>query len=350
MCVYHPFAGFQIRGYCDEATVSAIELEVDGPRLQTQEYSRRFAVSRSFALLSFALTALPTTAIPAQPRTPIFKAELEVVKVTAVVTDKAERRVKDLERDDFVVREDGRLQEIRVFARASDPGEEQALVIDLALLFDTSESMSIVLKDAQLGAARFLHAVPRARSLWVVFFEDVIHLSRYESQMQQSLFDRIYSSTSGGNTHLFEAIAAALARIQGGSGRQVVVLFTDGEDVGSNISRQEVIGLVRSSPVTIYPIAFSGSIQSASSAISFLRDLAKTTGGHVFRPKNTHQFSKMYEDILEDLASQYVLGYVSDLSQDDGRFHKIKVEVRRKNLKVRHRIGYQAPDPRARQR
>jgi Ca-activated chloride channel family protein len=300
--------------------------------------------------LSFALTFLPATTVLAQRRPPVFTAELEVVKVTAVVTDKAERRVKDLERDDFTVYEDGRTQDIQVFARASDPGEEEALVIDLALLFDTSQSMSRVLRDAQHGAARFLQAVPRARSLWVVFFEDVIHLSRYESQMQQSLFDRIYSSTSGGNTHLFEAIAAALTRIQGGAGRQVVVLFTDGEDVGSSVSRREVIDLVRSNSATIYPIAFSGSTRSAASARSFLRDLAKTTGGRVFRPSRTHEFSRIYEEILEDLANQYVLGYVSDRPSNDGRFRKIKVKVKRKNLKVRHRIGYQTPRPKERAR
>ncbi|MBN2371011.1 MAG: VWA domain-containing protein [Vicinamibacteria bacterium] len=301
-------------------------------------------------LTSLASIVLLPTVLQAQHRPPIFKSEIEVVKVTAVVTDKAERRIKHLSRDDFVVREDGRAQDIRVFARASDPSEEEALTIDLALLFDTSQSMSSVLKDAQLGAARFLHAVPRARSLWVVFFEGVISLSRYESQMQQSLFDRIYSSTSGGNTHLYEAVAAALSRIQDGTGRQVVVLFTDGEDVGSNISRQEVIALVRSSPVTVYPISFSGATRSASTALSFLRDLARTTGGRVFQPSRSQQFSKIYEDILEDLASQYVLGYVSDRSQTDGRFRKIKVEIMRKDLKVRHRIGYQAPGRNARRR
>lgn len=294
------------------------------------------------AFLSILLLGLAHPALAQTHRTPVFSAQLEVVKVTVVATDKAGRRVKDLNREDFVVTEDGRPQQLRVFARAADPGEEESLLIDLALLFDTSQSMSSVFKDAQLGAARFLHAVPRARALWVVFFESSIRLSRYETDMQQSLFDRIYTSTSGGNTHLYEAVAAALARIQEGAGRQVIVLFSDGEDVGSDISREELLALVRSNPVTIYPIAFAGDTHSAVKARAFLHELSKTTGGHVFRPTSSHEFSQVYNAILDDLTSQYVIGYVSDRLEKDIKFHKIRVEVKRKDLALRYRTGYQA--------
>jgi VWFA-related protein len=75
----------------------------------------------------------------------------------------------------------------------------------------------------------------------------------------------------------------------------------------------------------------------------FLDQLAQDTGGRVLVPKGAGDLANVYKTILEDLEGQYVVGYVSGNATQDGKFRKLKIEVQRKDLKVRHREGYYAP-------
>ncbi|HLA76110.1 MAG TPA: VWA domain-containing protein, partial [Vicinamibacteria bacterium] len=234
-----------------------------------------------------------------------------------------------------------------LFARAFEPGQDETLSLDLGLLFDTSESMLKELRLSQEAAVRFLDAIPRARELYTIFFAGDIHISRYDSESQQGLTERILDAKGGGYTALYDAIATYLARVQDSPGRKVLVLFTDGEDSDSRLTMTEVLGLVRSSAVTVYPIAFSGGFTAGSSRgikpQAFLSQLAEMTGGQVFKPSTSKELPVIYEKILDELKAQYVLGYASDRPEDGGKFRKLKVEVRGKGLKVRHRAGYYPP-------
>jgi Ca-activated chloride channel family protein len=279
---------------------------------------------------------------------PVFPADLDVVNVTVSVRDSANHLILDLDPDDFVVLEDGRPQTIQVFGRAVDPGQDETLALDLGLLMDTSQSMLQELKLSQEAATRFLQAVPRARELITIFFDQDIRLSRYDSENQQGLFDRIQQAKGGGNTALYDAIAVYLSRVEGGGGRKVLVVFTDGEDSISELSLGELLRLVRSSAVTIYPIAFDGDFpRSSHNAIrsrGFLNELAELTGGQVFRPAASRDLAGIYDKILHELSGQYVLGFVPDNAQRDGKYRKLKVQVKREGLRVRHRQGYTRAD------
>ena len=143
------------------------------------------------------------------------------------------------------------------------------------------------LKLSQEAASRFLEAIPRARELYTIFFDEDIRVSRYDSENQQGLFDRIHAAKGGGNTALYDAIAVYLSRVQDGSGRKVLVLFTDGEDTRSALAFTDVVKLVRSGRVTIYAIAFGmygGGPSRALRPRAVLEQLAAMTGGQVFTP------------------------------------------------------------------
>ena len=284
---------------------------------------------------------------PAPTDEPVFSSGLEMVNLTLSVRDALGTLVDDLSADDFRVTEDGRPQAVRLFARAVEPGEREALVLDLGLLLDTSESMARELRLSQEAAARFLEAIPRAHELLTVFFDQDIRISRYDSEQQQGLIERIFDAKSSGNTALYDAITVYLSRVADASGRKVLVLFTDGDDTTSEVSLSEMMGLVRGSSVTIYPIAFTGSFtpgdRRALSARAFVQQLADLSGGVLFLPQTSKDLPRIYDKILEELSSQYVIGYVSDSARRDGKFRRLRVEVDRPGLKVRHRQGYQAP-------
>jgi Ca-activated chloride channel family protein len=290
--------------------------------------------------------ALAAATASAQP-TPVFRAGLDLVNVTVTVRDGKGGLVADLTADDFAVREDGRPQKVEIFAPAARPEERQELALNLGMLFDTSESMRKDLKLSQESAIRFLDAIPRARDLLLIFFDRDIRISRYSSENQQGIFGRILEAKGEGFTALYDAIAVYVSRIAETPGRKVLVIFTDGDDTTSQVPPHEVQRLVRSTEVTIYPVAFPGAHRpntaDALRARSFLVSLAEASGGRVFQPAASRELAGIYQSILDELGTQYVLGYVSDNPKHDGKFHRITVELKRPGLKVRHRPGYEAP-------
>ena len=296
----------------------------------------------------------------AAQKPPVFESALELVNVTVTVRDDKGRLVGDLTASDFVVFEDGRPQTLAssisassqalpLFAPVLQPGEQEALSLNLGLLFDTSESMKKQLRLSQESAIRFLDSIPRARDLILVFFDHDIRLSRYSSENQQGIFGRILETQGSGNTALYDAIAVYLSRVADTSGRKVLVVFTDGDDTTSSIDAGEVIRLVRSVPVTIYPVFFQGppqfglAGQSVIRGRAFLYEIARSSGGQVFNPQASRDLAAIYEKILDELGHQYVLGYVSDNPRRDGAYRRLKVEVKRPGLRVRGRPGYHAP-------
>jgi Ca-activated chloride channel family protein len=300
-------------------------------------------------LVCVALSSLATATAAQSP--PVFRGGLEMVNVTVTVRDRQGNLVGDLKADDFAVREDGREQQVALFAPASHPGGREELVLTLGMLFDTSESMRDDLRLSQESAIRFLDAIPHARDLVLIFFDRDIRISRYNSENQQGIFGRILETESYGETALNDALAVYLSRVAETPGRKVLVLFSDGDDTTSTVSGNEIRHLVRSSNVTIYPIAFEGYQPSGSSermrARSFLFGLAEETGGQVFSPHASRDLASIYKTILDELGSQYVLGYVSDNPKHDGKYRRISVEVKREGVEVRHRPGYEAPSDEA---
>ena len=340
--------------------------------------------------LRAGVAALAVFATPAfAQKTPVFRVGLDLVHVTVTVRDARGGLVSDLAADDFVVREDGRVQQVQLFGAAAgqihtgerapttallhctrcgetvhvtegetvpecprdhrtfDVGDREELVLNLGMLFDTSESMRKDLRLSQESAIRFLEAIPRARDLLLVFFDRDIRLSRYSSENQQGIFGRILETKGQGYTALYDAVAVYLSRVADTPGRKVLVIFTDGDDTTSRVPPQEVQRLVRSSDATIYPVAFAGEHRPGSSdalrARSFLHSLAELSGGRVFQPTASRELAAIYQSILDELGTQYVLGYVSDNPAHDGKFRKITVSLKRPGLKLRHRPGYDAP-------
>jgi len=298
---------------------------------------------RSFvAALVLAAAALAARA----QETPVFEVGLDLVYVTATVRDQEGRVVRNLRAEDFVLWEDDRVQRVQLFATAAGPEEREELELNLGMLFDTSESMARHLRLSRASAVRFLDSIPRARDLILIFFDRDIRISRYNSENQQGIFERILETEGQGFTALYDSIAVYVSRAMDSPGRKVLVIFTDGDDTTSRTPASEVFDLVRSTNVTIYPVAFPTERRSGSADIrarAFLGELARSSGGEGFRPTAWRELSGIYNKILEELGGQYVLGFVSDNPKRDGSFRRLKVEVAPPDLTVRHRSGYNAP-------
>jgi Ca-activated chloride channel family protein len=285
-----------------------------------------------------------------------FESRVDMVSVPIAVTDKKGNFVTDLGAEDFIIYEDGVEQEIALFAAGLEeswvglpPDLKEALSGKqvIGLILDTSGSMEEEMRLVRDSALKFLNNIPKTEHLLILDFDESIRLSEYSSDDQRRIADRIYDLEPEGWTALYDAVGTFLERVYGYDGKKTLALFSDGVDSRSLLNQGECLDMVRASDVTIHTIHFSedarrhpqrGFLQSR-----FLRRISDLTGGSYFAASTLASVDEFYDQIIEELFSQYNIGYVSTNSKQDGRYRKIKVEVRGDDLKWRARRGYTSP-------
>jgi VWFA-related protein len=285
----------------------------------------------------------------------VFESRVDMVSVPIAVTDKEGNFITGLEAGAFTVFEDGVRQEIRLFAaglKESWVGLPPELKDEVSgrqvigLLLDASGSMEDDVDLVRQAALKFLTNVPKTENLFVMDFDENIRLSQYSSDDQRLISDRIYDVQAEGWTALYDAVATFLDRIYTLDGRKTLVVFSDGVDSRSNLTVGDVLDMVKLSDATIYSIHFAGQSRNSTRTFEegrFLRQLASETGGSYAFGDSLEGLDELYDKILEELFSQYTIGYVSTNTKRDGKYRKIKVEVNVEDAKVRARRGYTGP-------
>ncbi len=294
--------------------------------------------------------ALPATSQTRQatPPPPTFGVEIEVINLNVSVTDGRGRYVTDLSDKNFAVFEDGIRQELSLYTHENLP-------ISLALLLDTSASMDEKLSVAQQAGVRFVKTL-RAQDLAQVtqFNERISVLQEYTAD-QELLESALRRTSASGPTALHNALYVTLRELSkqkkaGELRRRAIVLLSDGEDTASLVSDDQVIDLARKTEIAIYAISLRPSRPSDrdrlefSQAVHLLATLCRDTGGQLFMPSSISELDTVYDQIAEELRTQYNLGYVSSNKRRDGKWRRIVVRVpERTEVMVRHKLGYFAP-------
>jgi Ca-activated chloride channel family protein len=308
-------------------------------------------------MIASLLCVFPLFLGPSQePQTYRFESHVDVVSVPVAVTDKEGNFVKDLGPEDFVVYEDGKKQKIALFAAGLEESwvglapnlkEELSGSQVIGLLIDASGSMEEDMGLVRQAAVKFLTNIPKTEHLFILDFDENIRVSSYSSDDQRSITERIDEVEAEGWTALYDAVVTFLERVYGMSGKKTLVVFSDGVDSRSILRQGECIDAVKASDVTIHSIHFGHligrNISRAHTQGRFLRRIADLTGGSYSLATSLESIDEFYDSILEELFSQYTLGYVSTNTKRDGRYRKIKVEVLRDDLKWRSREGYTGP-------
>ena len=156
---------------------------------------------------------------------------VDLVNVLFTVTDKNGRLVSGLGPEDFILEEDGELQEIRHFAR------ENELPLTLALLVDTSPSVRPVFDEEKRTAVSFLDSILRPQDLALIIgFDRSVTLIQDFTENSRLLGDAVYSLEIGSGTSVYDAVfLASEDRLRGEIGRKAVILISDGEDTTSRV-------------------------------------------------------------------------------------------------------------------
>jgi Ca-activated chloride channel homolog len=311
----------------------------------------RAAVIALVLLLASVPASGPLRAqVPVQPpvQPPIFEVGIEVINLNLSVTDGRNNYVTDLLQKDFAVFEDGIRQELSLFTHENLP-------ISLAVLIDTSASMEEKLPVARAAATRFVKTLRPQDSAMVMSFNDRSTVLQDYTNDLVALENAINRTQAAGPTALHNSLYITLKELSkqkkaGELRRRAVVLLSDGEDTASLVSDEQVLELARKAEINIYAISLRPNRPQDRSRLAFsqaeyvLTALTRETGGRVFFPNSLSELDSVYDQIAEELRTQYSLGYVSSNRRRDGKWRRIVVRIPdRTELQVRHKLGYYAP-------
>jgi len=275
-----------------------------------------------------------------------IKVNVNEIPVVFTVTDKHNHYVKDLDKKDFKVIDDGRpVEEIRYFRRETD------LPLRVGLLIDSSASVRGRFKFEQESAIEFMNQTirPRYDRAFVLGFDASLEITQEFTDKAELLSKGIRSLRPGNSTRLYDAIYyACRERLMDtndtDSVRKAIVLITDGEDNSSRTTREEAIDMALRANVIVYTIStnFPGYAESGKYD-KILQRIADATGGRWFEPFEVTDVANAFAQIQTDLRSQYALAYRPADFRHDGRYRTIEILAEHKGLKVHSRHGYYAP-------
>ncbi len=290
--------------------------------------------------LTVLLTVAPVAA--QQPQTPIFRSGTEVVDLYVTATDRNGRLVPNLLQEDFVVLDEGEVQEIVLF-------ENEVRPITVVVMLDTSASMTPSLDLLMAGAEQFIiRMLPDDRGKVGAFNDKIQILPDIEFTGDRDLLIRELDRLQFGNpTRLYDAIGASIDSLEGVEGRKVALVFTDGEDTQHQIGWRDVLEKARAAEVMIYTIGlesdyFNGLRQVRSKPDGRLKTFAEETGGGYFELKDSDELGPTFTRVAQELHSQYVIGFAP--ATRDGKLHELELLVQRPGMTARTRRSYVAPE------
>ena len=294
-----------------------------------------------------------------------LKVNVNVVQLFFNVKDKKGALIPSLTKNDFQILEDGKPQTIKYFAAESN------LPLTLGILIDSSGSQARVLDMEKQVGGDFLSQILRDKDLAFVLSFDVQAelLQDFTSSVHllKAALNTARINTAGGGgggipglgggtvptvgapkgTVLYDAVyLASHDELAQQVGRKAMILLTDGEDQGSQLKIKDAIEAAQKSDSIVYVLlcadrgfyAFGG-----YSGDSEMKKLTQETGGRVIDVGNKlEKLRDGFNQIANELRSQYNIGYSSTNAVLDGTFRKVEIHAANKDYKIQSRAGYYA--------
>jgi VWFA-related protein len=263
---------------------------------------------------------------------PVFRASVETVSLDVHV-ERSGRRVEGLRAADFDVQDNGVRQDATLVARDSVP-------IHAVLAFDVSRSVAGSRLEHLRGAARsFLGGLRRDDRVALIAFNHELRLAAGPTAECEVARSALNSLQAAGGTALFDAVYAGLTLADPRVGRPILLVFSDGENRLSWLTREQVLESLRRSEAVVYGVG-AGSLES--SARVFLRELAAASGGRVWQTKDEGELRAAFTQLLAEIQSRYLLRYEPKGVSGAG-WHTLSVSVKGQRAEVRTRRGYFRP-------
>ncbi len=285
-----------------------------------------------------------------------IRVQVNLVSLFATVRDKHKAIVTDLTQNDFKISEDNVEQKIAFFQKESD------LPITVGILIDTSGSEQATLPAEQQAAEQFLRRVMRKGDLAMVISFDLDEDLLADFTDQQRILDdainRAKVNEGGGGsivnpgpfpakgpmgTNFYDALYLACHdKLADEAGRKAVIVLTDANDNGSQYKIEEAIEAAQRTDTVVH-ILLVYDPEFGPPDLGGASKITNETGGRTIVVRSEKNLQAAFDEISEELRSQYTLGYYPINAKHDGSYRKVKVEVTRPDTNVLARKGYYAP-------
>ncbi len=320
-----------------------------------------------------------------------FRSGVELINVTATVSDSSGRFVSGLRKEDFVVYEDDQPQAVTHF-------DAERVPVSLGIALDTSGSMvGEKIDAAERALDRFLYdLLDRQDEIFLYRFSNYPVLLQGWTTDRQLLTRALGRLAPNGGTAMYDTVAEAIPlAAQGQHRKKALLVISDGNDTASRTDIRDVKQHIRESEVLVYAIGIDGegeptlrraplpprtpipfpfppgrggrgrggwppiSIPRRGTGggtgqggwplgrsddrvnLAALREMTDDSGGRTEIIRDPRDLNPATVSIADELSRQYYLGYPAS-GKKDGRWHSIRVEVKNQAYRVRARRGYVA--------
>jgi len=279
------------------------------------------------------LTArLPVSLSRPQESAVVFKTDVRIVEVYAMVQDSRGRYVEGLQPSQFEIRDNGELQPITSF-------EPIATGFDCAILLDSTGSMESAMPALKAAVLQLIDAFRDQDRFAVYTFNTTLRRMQDYSRDKASAKQAVLRIMPRGGTALFDSLSGVAADLAKRKGKKAIIAFTDGQDNSSYLHSTAVIAQGKSLGIAIYALA-QGEALAAPQLFQTLKAIARATGGQAYEVRNSSQVSRVFSEISDDLRHAYMLTYAAPPAYN-GDWHSIQVTVKGvQAVQVRAREGY----------
>ncbi len=348
--------------------------------VKAKEFTLRFACATVVALFVIGAAEaqsgrrLPTTSPQDQDKPLRLRAEEVLLNVT--VTDPYGRQATDLGKDEFIIAEDGKRQDMSSFALSSVP-------INVVLLLDASGSVVGEISSLRNAAMKFVEKLGPEDKVSVIEFHTKVELiqdwTSSADDLRHAITWRFRPGTTRtqegtllpGTTSLYDALYLAtndqLSKVEG---RKAIIMLTDGDDTSSKVTYNQALSSIVKSGATVYVVSKAraflaqidryrgrlgrvlggGTAQQADiiaarleNAERLMTDIAKRTGGRIFSPLEDKDMEDVYTDVARELKNQYIITYIPTNEDRNGALRHINLYLTRPGYSARTRDSYYAP-------
>jgi VWFA-related protein len=320
-----------------------------------------------FALLLLAVVTLAQQT-PAPPKGTLVEddsgqtisVDVDIVSLYCAVRNKQNGLVSTLTKDDFDLREDGAKQTIKYFSK------ETNIPLTMGLLVDVSGSQQNLIEVERHAASSFFRNVLKQKDVAFLLqfgadaelLQDVTGSPRLlDEGLGRLKLNTGFSGINAGpvptmnkprGTVLYDAVyLAANDMLAKEAGRKAIILITDGEDQGSRESEKQAIEAALRADTIIYSILyvdrrFYGGAGMGYGGAGALRHMSEETGGRMFEVRGRDTLESIFQQLQDEMRTQYMIGYTPTNSKKDGAYRKIDLKTAQKEQKVQVRKGYYA--------
>lgn len=320
-----------------------------------------------FVLFPANLFAQPPQSSQASAPEEILKIDTREVLLPVTVRDRSGQFVPNLKATDFAIYEDNTLQPITSFSLKQLP-------VHVVLLIDTSSSVTREIEDFKQAALNFAARLAPNDQLSLIRFDDQVELVLDWTTNRSALKRALNRLSTGMFTNFNDALwLAARDQLNRVTGRKAIIVLTDGIDSGrGHKTHEQALRALLEAETAVYavskteiqrrseqreldsygdPVAPAHRIRADGLKLSlaalnhseqWLQKLTEETGGRLFLPNRFEELNDVYQQVADELRSQYVIFYTPQNPKRDSSYRTVRVKANCKDCRATSRLGYYA--------